>query len=139
MDKMPIVTLANGLRLGNFSSPNQFIFVEGDEILEACSEERVDILNPGILEIHNNQTINGISIKSVEIDSHSTAELLDEIHDQLRNLEVDIILLSVSVMEIIRKLMQGDASKVQKTPFRLPKVRRNSDSILWINSNIFYL
>lgn len=42
-DKMPIVTLKSGLRVGNFSSPHEFKFVTG-EVLAACSSERAKAL-----------------------------------------------------------------------------------------------
>lgn len=43
MDKMPIVTLVSGLRVGNFSSAHPFTFVTG-EVLPACSPERARAL-----------------------------------------------------------------------------------------------
>ena len=53
--EMPIITLSNGLRVGNFSSPHPFTFTDGS-VLPACSDDRsrrgkldaVEILHPGI-------------------------------------------------------------------------------------------
>jgi len=53
--QMPIITLTNGLRVGNFSSPHAFTFTDGS-ILPACSDDRsnrgkldaVEILHDGI-------------------------------------------------------------------------------------------
>ena len=40
---IPIVTLKNGIRVGNFSSPHTFTFNTG-EVLAACSSERANAL-----------------------------------------------------------------------------------------------
>ncbi len=40
---IPIVTMRNGLRVGNFSSPHTFTFNTG-EVLAACSSERANAL-----------------------------------------------------------------------------------------------
>lgn len=42
-EDMPIVVLASGLRVANFSSPHHFTFVTG-EVLAACSPERAKAL-----------------------------------------------------------------------------------------------
>jgi len=54
---MPVVTLQNGLQVGNFSSPHPFLFVDGTS-LEACSDERARALMLHAEEV----TTNGVAL-----------------------------------------------------------------------------
>lgn len=47
---MPIVTLSNGLKVGNFSSPHSFTFEDGS-VLEACTPERSKLLSMETTEV----------------------------------------------------------------------------------------
>jgi hypothetical protein len=105
MDPMPIITLANGLKVGNFSSPHPFTFTTG-EILPRCSEKRVKAL-----ELVSKETIYKTLIGTQLVDNIQLSFELDEQLEleleacliQYSTLVVDIILVPLPVMTCLRK------------------------------------
>lgn len=99
----PSITLKNGLRVANFSSPHPFTFDDGS-ILPACPE---DTVGAGKLVAKENITeryVNGVLVQDVKLDfelSESCKTLLFFLGE--RN-DVDIVLVPLPVLQCIKNL-----------------------------------
>ena len=120
VDGMPIVTLANGLRVGNFSSPHSFTFTTG-EVLPRCSPERVE--NSKLLTHEKSvsqKTTAGVVYVTVDLTWELSPEcmsLLDEARVLHINQKVDIVLIPLPVMTPLRTLW--GRSLLLHMPFRV--------------------
>jgi len=97
-DKMPIVTLKSGLRVGNFSSPHSFTFVTG-EVLPACSPERAKALMLEALEVATRRE-HGLDVRyhGGWVDIALTFRMSDVVLDALRAVQPLIELGAVDVL-----------------------------------------
>jgi hypothetical protein len=94
---MPVITLANGLRVGNLSSPHPFRFTSGEE-LPAVSRERTGALNLDVKEVvHPRATHTDIEL--VFVLTAAVAAALDAADaDQ----GVDIVIVPLPVMTALK-------------------------------------
>ena len=95
---MPIITLSNGLKVGNFSSPHPFNFEDGS-ILPACEPERS---KAGSLKVEEVETEGIKGTTDIDINfllSESVEKMLDEVEE----LDVDIVLVPFPVLGAIHK------------------------------------
>jgi hypothetical protein len=110
----PVVTLTNGLRVANFSSPHPFSFVDGT-VLERCDPDRVKVLalnTSELVERSSDGRWNDISIAwRLTLDVEQALTVLQ------RNPDVDIILVPLPVMTAIKEQPLAD------TAFLWSKVR----------------
>jgi hypothetical protein len=98
-DKMPIITLLSGLRVGNFSSPHEFRFVTG-EILPACSPERARAL---MLEVEEREVANARGFTDIRIEFHMSNAVKQELDELLVHYEwFDVVLVPLPVQQAIR-------------------------------------
>ena len=93
----PVVTLRNGLRLANFSSPHSFTFDDGTE-LPPCSPERAERL---VLRACERETDRG-KWKDIALGFTMTPVVMDEL-TRLEKSDVDIILVPYPVMTALRE------------------------------------
>ena len=126
MDKMPIVTLTNGVNVGNFSSPHPFTFIDGTE-LPKCSKKRSLALSmviketPSIMEELSHKA----EITKVKISVELTKEMNDELYRLQRDDSVDLIIVPLCVRQAI------DAEEDKNETIMYPKavVIRYADRI----------
>ena len=93
-----IVTVSNGLRIANFSSPHEFQFVDGS-VLGACHVDRSNWLKLDHAEVEH------------KLPRWTDIELRFEMNDVVRNeiarvdamIPIDIILVPLPVLECIRR------------------------------------
>ena len=95
---MPIITLSNGLKVGNFSSPHSFNF-EDDSVLPACSPKRSQAGSLNVSEITLPGIKGTVDIKITFILSKDVVKMLDEAEEE----DVDIVLVPFPVLTAIRK------------------------------------
>jgi hypothetical protein len=117
---MPIIELANGVKVANFGSPHPFNFTTG-EILPACSPERVKALSLKVVEMKEpNPNVSGVT------DIVIRFELTYEVEEALRlaqEREVDVVLVPFPLLAAVKE--------AGFFPHRFPKIRviRSADRI----------
>lgn len=99
--KIPIITLSNGLKVANFSSPHSFTFTDGS-VLPACSNERsikysLIVNEDKLFNVKNNIAFTDVNI-SFTLDKESIREL-DKLH---KRTDIDIIICSLPVISAIK-------------------------------------
>lgn len=95
----PVVTLSNGVRVANFSSPHPFSFDDGS-VLPACSAERSAALSLSTEEVVEKSACgrwNDIRLRFMMSES-----VFRELKEMSSNESVDIILVPFPVMEAIK-------------------------------------
>lgn len=97
-DNVPVVTLSNGLRVANFSSPHTFKFVDGTE-LPACSKERALHLMLGALE-HEENGIKGTT--DIVIEWTMTVAVQQALEALQARDDIDLVLVPLPVMTVIK-------------------------------------
>lgn len=95
---LPIVTLSNGLRVANFSSPHNFNFVDGT-ILPACSTDRARSLMLESIEIET-KSLDHDGVIDIELSWRMSDAVRDELRrlGQFENESFDILLVPLPVM-----------------------------------------
>lgn len=154
MEKPVIITLRNGLKIGNFSSPHTFEFVDGT-ILPAVSNEEAERLKIDFRENIIKDTIQvGFGDKRQRLDtqSHSTHVVIDNIElsfgltdkvvgmieawESLHgNAEVDIVLIPLPMLTAMKAIgkayKSGDyqmtRNQLLDSPFRCIRVENRTD------------
>lgn len=116
----PVVTLKNGLRVANFSSPHAFTFDDGT-VLPACPDDTVNAGTLSSIEITEEHYIGDTRIRDVDL----TFELSDTCKIMLSFIvdrpDIDIVLVPLPVMESVKKL---ELTKYNRLKFRaLKKIR----------------
>jgi len=120
---MPIVTLKNGLRVGNFSSPHPFTFDDGT-VLPACSVERT---KRGALEaIETEEQDARLPIRNIKIEFALTDGVRDMLGEAIKT-EVDIVLVPLPV----KTALCGHNGSLAKTPFRVVRVKDRVTKVLY--------
>ena len=113
----PCMTLSNGLRVANFSSPHPFNFVDGSWI-PRCDPERVKALELCCYEETEARSMRTPGYKVHFTDIRISWTLTEPVMRALDDLEadnsVDIVLVPLPVMTAIKKMRedtQGPAAK----------------------------
>jgi hypothetical protein len=95
--EMPIITLSNGLRVGNFSSPHPFTFTDGS-VLPACSDDRAERGKLDAVEILHD----GIKgTKDIEI-SFKLNPIVREMIDEADHINCDVVLVPFPVLRAMK-------------------------------------
>ena len=114
----PVLTLENGIRVANFSSPHAFTFVSG-ETLPACSPERCRRLSavPQEVEVSNPRGWTDIEL-SFELGPDVRAELerLDSDDD------IDVVIAPLPIVQAARSLGLGRKARTVRMADRVTKV-----------------
>lgn len=97
MCTFPVITLSNGIRVANFSSPHEFNFLTG-EVLEACSPEHAKamMLNAEEIERPNGRWID------IEL-SFAMSDAVRAGLEEACRLDVDIVLVPFPVMQSVKE------------------------------------
>lgn len=107
---VPVVTLSNGLRVANFSSPHPFTFVD-EHVLPACSPERAQwlMLEAREVELRNHVMQNwgaaqvGVPITDVILSWELTPVVMTEIKRLHEVDDIDIVLVPLPVMQALKE------------------------------------
>jgi hypothetical protein len=112
-----IVTLTNGVRVANFSSPHTFTF-EDDTVLPAYDD--ADFVNSLKLDVNERTMLaglkNGNQYKSIKIAFRLTDPVITRLHEfQMMYMqgEIDIVIVPLPVQQLIPSLYL-----INQTPFR---------------------
>lgn len=97
-NEMPIITLKNGIRVGNFSSPHPFTFTSG-EVLPACSEGRTKNLMLQNKEVEHD---NGRWV-DIELSWEMSDEVAKELNAIAKRDDVDIVLVPFPIMTAVKE------------------------------------
>ena len=100
MDKMPLITLSNGLKVVNFSSPHEFKFVDGS-VLPACSQERSNTLKLESTYLNYTIVIKGVEVESLCFDYRMIRCVLREIERIREECYADVVLVPLSVLKLL--------------------------------------
>jgi len=93
----PVITLDNGIRIANWSSPHEFKFTTG-EVLPACTPERVKLMSLEIDEI----VVNNEKWKDIEMSTKVTETIYDDLRKLQDDDEIDIILVPFMVLDALK-------------------------------------
>jgi len=97
---VPIITLTNGLRVANFSSPHPFQFNDGS-VLPACPPERAKELMLNAIEQEvPHPTVAGIT--DIWLDWELPANMRDELAKLNAREDIDVLLIPFPVMTAIK-------------------------------------
>lgn len=100
MNDMPIITLSNGLRVANFSSPHPFRFTDGSELPE-CSPERARVSK---LQAHEVETDRGLWT-DIDLEftmSNECLALLEDAMMEYRFGRVDVVIVPFAVLNALK-------------------------------------
>lgn len=103
---MNIVTLTNGLKVGNFSSPHPFTFVDGT-VLDAVYDKESKRLSMKVEEIQKEHT--------VRVLFSLTTEIFDEMDKWLQE-DVDVVIIPLPMLQALHR--KYSESELYKWPFR---------------------
>jgi hypothetical protein len=95
------VTLSNGLRVANFSSPHPFTFWD-ETVLEACEEDRVRAMQLYAIEDTTTTIIRGVEVTDIDLRFTITREIIHAICDLQAEDDVDIILVPLPVLKAMK-------------------------------------
>lgn len=96
---VPKVSLSNGLRVANFSSPHAFTFEDGS-VLEACAPERAKAL---MLESVETEVQNPGGWVDISLEWKLSDEVSDALIELEQDDEVDIFLVPFPVMTALKE------------------------------------
>lgn len=101
---MPVITLVNGLRVANFSSPHCFKFSDGKE-LPACDEERAKLLMLDSQEeiVFSTTMINGDIVECIRLKYKMSSVIRIALKHAESTPGIDIIIVPLPVMEAIKQ------------------------------------
>lgn len=113
----PVLTLRNGIRVANFSSPHPFHFVTG-EVLPACDEERCRHLSAVAKEVETE--------RDGWIDIQLAFELGNECVEEIVRLEaddsIDVILAPLPIVQAARAAGIGTKLRTVRMADRVQKL-----------------
>lgn len=114
---MTIITLSNGKKVGNFSSPHPFTFEDGS-VLPAVSEEKAKRLEINFIETVVDR-LNGDVSLTFELSADVLAEM--EKWQKIYSIEeVDVVFCPLPMITALRK--STSISTVRLTPFRAIRI-----------------
>jgi hypothetical protein len=118
MEDVPVITLSNGLRIANFSSPHAFNFIDGS-ILPACSDYRAKRL---MLEAVETEVDSDMPIKLIRLDFSMSEVVKAEIIELCKYIgeRYDLILCPLPVLNAINLYI----STYALDPERVEELRR---------------
>lgn len=94
----PKVTLSNGLRLANLSSPHSFTFVDGST-LEACSREHTNALPLESVEV---EIPNRLGWVDISLEFRMTAAVQAALTELEADASVDIVIVPFPVITALK-------------------------------------
>jgi hypothetical protein len=100
----PTVTLKNGLRVANFSSPHPFTFDDGT-ILPACPNSTVESGKLASIEFTEDETINGVTIEKIDLSFALSDSCATMLFFLVERKDVDIVLVPLPVLECIKDVV----------------------------------
>lgn len=109
----PTVTLANGIRVGNFSSPHPFIFDDGTT-LDACHADRARALMLEQRETEHAWRVNDVDITDIQLAFEMSPAVHEEIDRIQRDEDVDVVIVPLPVLQCLRDMVPD----IQRTKFR---------------------
>jgi hypothetical protein len=112
---MTIITLSNGKKVGNFSSPHPFIFEDGS-ILPAVSFEEAERLKVEFIETH-------LSKGDVMLDFEVSQDILDEMKKWMRlhaTGQVDVVFCPLPMIHALKR--RWDKDSLIYYPFRAIRI-----------------
>lgn len=122
VENMYIITLSNGLRVGNFSSPHSFTFIDGN-VLPKVSDNFAKEMMLDLKETPVRNHKHGPKVKTVKKDFRLTPLLHEAIAWWVTIYEtdqVDVVLVPLPVMDAMSKVFSE--SKLMAMPFRVISV-----------------
>ena len=134
---IPIITLKNGLRIGNFSSPHPFTFTTG-EVLPACSDERAKAL---MLKVEERETqhqgwTEGYENKPGWTDIKITFSISEEVLEELGKLttawrddKFDILLVPFPVLTAVKQANSWATNCVASDALIFIRTIRSADRV----------
>jgi len=122
-----IITLKNGTRVANFSSPHIYTFDDGSKL------EKCDIRESGLFKVHFKEKVckDIRDIAGVEMDFMLSKPLLSRINmwEQLYNeKKVDIVFCSLPLLTALKKIL--DVKELMKMPFRGVRTKDRSKKLI---------
>ena len=120
MDKKihPVVTLKNGLRVANFSSPHDFRFDDGT-VLPACPPDTVAGGKLVANEQATETVVNNVRIQDIKLDFEFTDSCRAMLALLAHRHDVDIILVPLPVMQCAKR--EGKPGVMDEVV--MPKIR----------------
>lgn len=112
---MLIVTLSNGKKVANFSSPHPFKFTDGSE-LPACSAEKANELK---IRFNETASHNGDIVLSFELTDLVSAEM-QMWQDKYLNNEVDVVFCPLPMIQAIKESLGKNV--LINSPFRAIRI-----------------
>lgn len=106
-----MVTLSNGLRVANFSSPHPFTFTDGS-VLPACTPEDAERLQVTFYEIQLTQTTCKLEFS---LSSEVWKEMAHWQREQLKK-HVDFVLVPLPMMQVLKE--HHSTAWILKSPYR---------------------
>lgn len=120
---MTIITLSNGKRVGNFSSPHEFKFEDGN-ILPAVSNEEAERLAVKFIEL---EATNG----DVELMFSITPEIKERMADWYQLYLNDEVHVVFCPLPMIMQLKQ-DGYTIEASPFRSIRIEDRTNKLVSI-------
>lgn len=110
MNDFPIITLSNGLRVGNFSSPHPFTFVDGS-VLPGCTPETAQQVSLIPLEELQECYRSGVSFQQIELGFAMSAEVWDRVRawvSLFAGKKVDLVIVPLPVLQVLPDIIKAD-------------------------------
>ena len=134
-----IVTLKNGLRVGNFSSPHDFTFDDGT-ILPAVSPKEAERLKVQFIEKSRKEKINNVHIENIQLTFTVTDAILDEMYlwdKRFERQQVDIVLIPLPMLTALKApdKPSGTENKwtlrgILESPFRCVRIEDRNNKVI---------
>lgn len=97
----PVITLQNGVRIANFSSPHSFVFDDGS-ILPACSAMRANMLK--LKDREEEIKHPSLPIVDIKVTFHMVEEVQKALQELQAREDVDIILVPLFVSTAMKEI-----------------------------------
>ena len=114
---MKIITLSNGVKVANFSSPHAFTFTDGN-VLPAVSAEEADRLKVTFIEDIDED---GDVSLTFDISNVVVREIM-EIMEYYEQKVVDKVLIPLPLMTALKTVKGWDKADVKAAPFRCVRI-----------------
>ena len=122
-----IITLKNGKKIANFSSPHHYTFDDGTKL------EKCDMKEAGLFKVQFRERVvkDVRDIVGIEMDFMLSKALLSRINmwEQLYNEKrVDLVLCSLPLLTALKKML--DIKELMKMPFRGIRTKDRSKKVI---------